>query len=71
MNIPKKEFFFQGLAVAQLPILPVMSVDKLHQLQIHVGLQVGVIFHYKFIFCGLLTCRMPFIVYNSLQINCN
>jgi len=37
VNIPKKEFFFQGLAVAQLPILPVMRVDTLHQLQIHVG----------------------------------
>ena len=50
MNIPKKKFFFQGLAVAQLPILPVMRVDTLHQLQIHVGLQVRVICHYKFIF---------------------
>ena len=38
MNIPKKkEFFFQDLAVAQLPILPEMRVDTLHQLQIKVG----------------------------------
>jgi hypothetical protein len=50
MNIPKKEFFFQGLALAQLPILAVMSVDTLHQFQIHVGLQIRVICHYKFIF---------------------
>ena len=60
MNIPKKEFFFQGLAVAQLPILPVMSVDKLHQLQIHVGLQVGVIFHYKFIFLRVIDLQDAF-----------
>ena len=37
MNIPKKKFFFQRLAVAQLPILPEMRVDTLHQLQIKVG----------------------------------
>jgi len=38
VNIPKKkEFFFQDLAVAQLPILPEMRVDTLHQLQIKVG----------------------------------
>jgi hypothetical protein len=60
MNIPKKELFFQGLAVAQLPILPVMSVDKLHQLQIHVGLQVGVIFHYKFIFLRVIDLQDAF-----------
>ena len=60
MNIPKKEFFFQGLAMAQLPILPVMSVDKLHQLQIHVGLQVGVIFHYKFIFLRVIDLQDAF-----------
>ena len=50
MTIPKKKFFFQGLAVVQLPILPVISVDTLHQLQIHVGLDARVICHYKFIF---------------------
>ena len=60
MNIPKKEFFFQGLAVAQLPILPVMSVDTLHQLKIHVGLQVGVIFHYKFIFLRVIDLQDAF-----------
>ena len=60
MNISKKEFFFQGLAVAQLPILPVMSVDALHQSQIHVGLQVGVICHYKFIFLRVIDLQDAF-----------
>jgi hypothetical protein len=48
--ILKEKFFFQGLAVAQLPVLPVMRVDTVHQLQIHVRLQAGVIGYYKFIF---------------------
>ena len=60
MNIPKKKLFFQGLAVAQLPILPVMRVDTLHQFQIHVGLQVGVIFHYKFIFLRVIDLQDAF-----------
>ena len=36
--VSKKQFFFQRFAVAKLPILPVINVDALHQLQIHVGL---------------------------------
>ena len=31
-----------------------MSVDTLHQFQIHVGLQIRVICHYKFIFFGVV-----------------
>ena len=46
--------------MAQLPILPVMSVDTLHKLQIHVGLQVGVIFHYKFIFLRVIDLQDAF-----------
>jgi hypothetical protein len=45
MNTPKKKLFFQRLAVAQLPILPMIHVDTLHHLLIHVGLQVRIIFH--------------------------
>ena len=54
MKIPKKEFFFQNLALAQLPKLPEMRVDTLHQLQIKVGLPIWVICHYKFIFFGVV-----------------
>jgi hypothetical protein len=48
--VPKEQFFFQGLAVAQLPVLPVVYGNALHQLLVHAGLKARVIFHDKFIF---------------------
>ncbi len=46
----KKQLFFQRLAVTQLPIVPVIHVETLNQLQIHAGLQIRVKGHDKFIF---------------------
>jgi len=48
-SVPKEKPFFQALAVAQLPISPVMTIDTLHQLQIHVRLPARVIGYYELI----------------------